>query len=105
LEVSQRRDFERITTDLFCGTGVFVGVLVFCNAATKDPTMPATATQKQPDSLLRVEPHITQRMGISRSGWWKGVKDGKFPPGIKLSPRVTVWKSSDIDTLIASLGK
>ena len=67
--------------------------------------MPATATQKQPDSLPGVEPHITQRMGISRSGWWKGVKDGKFPPGIKLSPRVTVWKSSDIDTLIASLGK
>ena len=67
--------------------------------------MPATATQKQPDSLLRVEPHITQRMGISRSGWWKGVKDGKFPPGIKLSPRVTVWKSSEIDSLIASLGR
>ena len=67
--------------------------------------MPATATQHQPDSLLRVEPHITHRMGISRSGWWKGVKDGKFPAGIKLSPRVTVWKSSDIDALIANLGK
>ncbi|WKK90945.1 AlpA family phage regulatory protein [Diaphorobacter sp. C33] len=55
--------------------------------------------------MLRVVPHITDRMGISRSGWWKGVKDGKFPPGIKLSPRVTVWKSSDIDALIANLGK
>ena len=55
--------------------------------------------------LLRVVPHITERMGISRSGWWKGVKDGKYPPGIKLSPRVTVWKSSDIDSLIESLGK
>ena len=59
----------------------------------------------QADSLLRVVPHITDRMGISRSGWWKGVKDGKFPPGIKLSPRVTVWKSSEIEALIASLGK
>lgn len=67
--------------------------------------MPTTETQKQPDSLLRVEPHITTRMGISRSGWWKGVKDGKYPPGIKLSPRVTVWKSSQIDALIANLGK
>ena len=80
-------------------------VLVFCNAATKEPTMPAQATQPQHDSLLSVVPHITDRMGISRSGWWKGVKDGKFPPGIKLSPRVTVWKSSEIDALIASLGK
>ncbi len=84
-------------------------VLVFCNSYSYErPTMPAKVTQHhqhQPDSLLRVVPHITTRMGISRSGWWKGVKDGKFPPGIKLSPRVTVWKSSEIDALIANLGR
>ena len=79
-------------------------VLVFRNNYER-PTMPAKVNQPQHDSLLRVVPHITDRMGISRSGWWKGVKDGKFPPGIKLSPRVTVWKSSEIDALIASLGK
>lgn len=67
--------------------------------------MPAKVTQPQQDSLLRVVPHITDRMGISRSGWWKGVKDGKFPAGIKLSSRVTVWKSSEIDALIANIGK
>ena len=66
--------------------------------------MPANVNQPQHDSLLRV-PHITTRMGISRSGWWKGVKEGKYPPGHKLSPRVTVWKSSEIDALIANLGK
>ena len=79
-------------------------VLVFCNCYER-PTMPAKVNQPQQDSLLRVVPHITDRMGISRSGWWKGVKDGKFPPGIKLSPRVTVWRASDIDALIANLGK
>jgi predicted DNA-binding transcriptional regulator AlpA len=66
--------------------------------------MPAKVFQPQQDSLLRI-PRITERMGISRSGWWKGVKDGKFPPGIKLSPRVTVWKASEIDALIANIGK
>ena len=84
-------------------------VLVFCNSYSYEsyerPTMPAKVNQPQQDSLLRVVPHITDRMGISRSGWWKGVKDGKFPPGIKLSPRVTVWKSSEIDALIANLGR
>ena len=79
-------------------------VLVFRNNYER-PTMPAKVNQPQQDSLLRVVPHITDRMGISRSGWWKGVKDGKFPPGIKLSPRVTVWRASDIDALIANLGK
>jgi predicted DNA-binding transcriptional regulator AlpA len=66
-----------------------------------------TESENKPtsDTLLRV-PAITQRMGgVSRAYWWKGVQDGKFPPGIKLSPRVTVWKSSDIEKLIASLGK
>lgn len=66
-----------------------------------------TESENKPinDTLLR-EPAIIQRMGgVSRSYWWKGVKDGKFPPGIKLSSRVTVWKSSDIEKLIASLGK
>ena len=84
-------------------------VLVFWNSNSYErPTMPAKVTQHhqhQPDSLLRVEPHITKRKGISRSGWWKGVKDGKYPPGIKLSARVTVWKASDIDALIANIGK
>ena len=56
------------------------------------------------DSFLRV-PSIIERMGVSRSYWWKGVKDGKFPPGTKLSARVTVWRSSTIDSLIATIGK
>ena len=104
LEVSQRRDFDGIT-DLFYGTGgLLIGFWFFVTPYER-PTMPAKVNQPQQDSLLRVVPHITARMGISRSGWWKGVKDGKFPPGIKLSPRVTVWKSSEIDSLIASLGR
>lgn len=65
-----------------------------------------TATHPHPhhDSLQRV-PTIIERMGVSRSYWWAGVKSGKFPPGIKLSSRVTVWRASDIDSLIAAVGK
>jgi len=66
---------------------------------------PSSKTQTIHDTLLRV-PHVTQRLGgVSRSYWWAGVKDGRFPPGIKLSARVTVWRSSDIDALIATIGK
>ena len=61
-------------------------------------------TSHQQENLVRV-PSITARMGVSRSYWWKGVKEGRFPAGIKLSARTTVWKSSDIDALSASLGK
>ncbi len=66
--------------------------------------MTANDTQPANDTLMRV-PDITERLGVSRSYFWAGVKSGKFPPGIKLSSRVTVWKRSDIDGLIAKLGK
>lgn len=36
----------------------------------------------------------------SRSYWFKGVRAGKFPQPIRLSPGVVVWKGSDIYALI-----
>lgn len=36
---------------------------------------------------------------VSKSTWWKGVKDGRFPNPIKLGPRTTVWKVEDIRAL------
>ena len=71
----------------------------------KDPYMTKVITTPTTDRFLRV-PAITDRMGgVSRSYWWQGVKDGKFPQGVKLSARVTVWRESEIDSLIARMGK
>jgi prophage regulatory protein len=36
---------------------------------------------------------------ISKSTWWSGVKAGRFPRPVKLGPRVTAWKVSDIRAL------
>lgn len=38
---------------------------------------------------------------VSKSTWWAGVKDGRFPTPIKLSARVTVWRAEDIERLIS----
>jgi predicted DNA-binding transcriptional regulator AlpA len=37
---------------------------------------------------------------ISKSAWWAGVKDGRYPAPVKLSARVSAWRVSDIKTLI-----
>ena len=37
---------------------------------------------------------------VSKSTWWAGVKDGRFPKPIKLGPRVTVWRVEDILQLL-----
>lgn len=41
---------------------------------------------------------------VSRSQWWQGVKDGRYPAGVKLSARVTAWRESDVQRLIETLG-
>lgn len=36
---------------------------------------------------------------VSKSTWWAGVKDGRFPQPIKLGSRVTCWRAEDIRAL------
>jgi predicted DNA-binding transcriptional regulator AlpA len=47
-------------------------------------------------------PPIPAIIPVGRTAWWCGIKAGRYPPGVKLSPGVTVWKVEDIRKLIAS---
>jgi len=40
---------------------------------------------------------------ISRSGFWAGVKCGRFPKPRKISSRVTVWRAEDIRDLLTKI--
>lgn len=51
------------------------------------------------EGLLRL-PEVLKRFPVSRSTWWAGVKSGKFPKSVKMGPRTTAWRSSDIELLI-----
>ncbi|MEC5291490.1 AlpA family phage regulatory protein [Aurantimonas sp. C2-6-R+9] len=37
---------------------------------------------------------------VSKSTWWAGVRDGRFPKPTKLGSRITVWRVEDIRALI-----
>ena len=37
---------------------------------------------------------------VSRSTWWAGVKTGRYPKPVKLGPRITAWRVTDIRRLI-----
>jgi len=54
--------------------------------------------------LLRL-PDVLSIFPVSRSSWWAGVKDGRYPAGIKIGPRSTAWQLSDIQELILSLSE
>lgn len=51
------------------------------------------------DRLIRL-PEVLALLPISKSSWWAGVKDGQFPRPVKLGPRTTTWRLSDISALI-----
>ncbi|CEK11051.1 helix-turn-helix transcriptional regulator [Legionella hackeliae] len=44
--------------------------------------------------------HILQLIDVSKSTWWKGVKDGRFPQPVRFGSRLTMWRVEDIRRLI-----
>lgn len=42
---------------------------------------------------------------VSRSVWYQGVKDGKYPKPVKLSERTSAWRSTDIHALAERLSE
>ena len=54
-------------------------------------------------SLYRLK-QVLARIPVSRSAWFAGVQAGRYPRSYSLGPRTTVWRSDDIDKVIAAVG-
>lgn len=48
-------------------------------------------------------PQVLAIIPISRSQWWEGVRQGRYPSSLKLGPRTTAWRTEDIRELCALL--
>lgn len=46
--------------------------------------------------------NIPALIPVSRSTWWRGVKDGRYPRAVRLGPRITAWPVQSVKDLIAS---
>ncbi|PJB73046.1 MAG: transcriptional regulator [Alphaproteobacteria bacterium CG_4_9_14_3_um_filter_47_13] len=57
-------------------------------------TLPETGFMRLPE-ILKIFP-------VSKSTWWAGVKEGRYPKPVKLGPKITAWRVEDIRELIAS---
>lgn len=42
---------------------------------------------------------------VSKTTWWEGVKSGRFPSPVKLTPRTTAWRCEEILAYIKSIGE
>ncbi len=47
-------------------------------------------------------PAVLKVYPVSKSTWWAGVKDGRFPKPVKLGEKITAWRVQDIRALIES---
>lgn len=63
---------------------------------------PVDNNSDQEPSLLRLSSILAPEgpIPVSKSTWWAGVKTGRFPAPVKLGPRTTAWRASDIRLLI-----
>jgi len=52
----------------------------------------------------KADPPVPPIIPVSKSTWWAGVKNGRFPAPIKLGPRITAWRVQDIKDFIESEG-
>jgi predicted DNA-binding transcriptional regulator AlpA len=48
-------------------------------------------------------PQVLEVIPIGKTCWWEGVKSGRYPKSVKLSPRCTAWRAEDIRALIKDL--
>ena len=63
----------------------------------------AETIQAAPTEIFLNVSQVVERLPMGRSTWLEGVKAGKYPAPVRLSPQRPVWKQSAIDSLIASL--
>jgi len=53
--------------------------------------------------FLRLK-QVLEIIPVGKSTWWRGVKEGRFPPAVKLGARTTCWRVEDIRQLVEELG-
>lgn len=60
------------------------------------------ATQIPSTGFLRLY-QIMEIFPISKSAWWQGCANGRYPKPVKLGPRTTVWRAEEIKAFIESV--
>ena len=57
--------------------------------------------QTSPRRLYRIK-QVLEVIPVSKTTWWNGVRDGRFPKPIK-NGRMTFWKSEDLESFMDKL--
>lgn len=64
--------------------------------------LPESGFLRLPQIIGDAKRGIPAVIPVSKSAWWEGCKTGRYPKPVKLGPRTTAWRVSDIHALIAA---
>lgn len=66
--------------------------------------MAQETTKKLPETGFLRLPQVLELIPVSKTTWWDGVKEKRFPQPVKIGPKTTVWRIEDIRAFILHLG-
>lgn len=61
--------------------------------------------QQLPEAGYVRLPTILRVFPVSRSTWWEGVRQKRYPQPVKLGPRITAWKVEEIIAFLSAQGR
>ncbi|MEZ2346870.1 helix-turn-helix transcriptional regulator [Terriglobus sp. RCC_193] len=67
--------------------------------------LPETGLLRLPQIIGNPKKGIPALIPVSKSAWWAGIKDGRYPKGVHLGPRTTAWTVESVRALIESVGR
>jgi prophage regulatory protein len=50
----------------------------------------------------KADPPIPSLIPISKSSWWAGIRQGRYPKPVRLGPNTSAWRVRDIKALLNS---
>ncbi|MFC2952308.1 helix-turn-helix transcriptional regulator [Marinicaulis aureus] len=59
-------------------------------------------TSLPPEGLSRID-RVLEIIPTSRTSWYRGIKEGRYPAPVKIGPNQAAWRNSDIIELAQRL--
>lgn len=68
----------------------------------KQPTLPKEGLVRLAQIIgdPKAEPPIPPLIPVSRSTWYEGVRNGRFPAKVPLGPNTAAWRAREIRLLV-----
>jgi prophage regulatory protein len=60
---------------------------------------PAPSTTLPAEGYVRLAT-VLAMFPVNKRTWWRGVKAGRYPAGVKLQERITAWRVDEIRALL-----